>query len=102
MLAREKGEPVALGMTMRDLRHTHDTWQEQIGVKAPLAFEQAGHKRPGIKAVYQHPTPQMRQERLEGLQEIYERAMRNLGLTTLWGRVDLVKHPREDDLLNLS
>ncbi|MGW6454979.1 hypothetical protein ACWF94_03490 [Streptomyces sp. NPDC055078] len=100
--AREKWEPIAPGMTMRDLRHTHDTWQEQIGVKAPLAFEQAGHKRPGIKAVYQHPTPTMRQVRLEGLQEIYERAMRNIGLTTLWGRVDLVKHPKEDDLLNPS
>ena len=79
------------GLTMRDLRHTHDTYQDQIGVRPALMFEQAGHKRPGIKAVYQHPTPSMRQERLDGLQEIYERAMHNLRWRTLWGRVDLIR-----------
>lgn len=100
--ARAEWEPIARGMTMRDLRHTHDTYQAQIGVRSALEFEQAGHKRPGIKAVYQHPTPEMRQERLDGLQEIYERAMRNLGWTTLWGRVDLVKRPREVDLPDSS
>jgi hypothetical protein len=88
------------GLTMRDLRHTHDTYQDQIGVRPALAFEQAGHARPGIKAVYQHPTPAMRQERLDGLQEIYERAMGNLGWRTLWGRVDLRKAPKKGRLLN--
>ncbi|GAA4705427.1 tyrosine-type recombinase/integrase [Streptomyces youssoufiensis] len=92
--AREKWEPLQVGLTMRDLRHTHDTYQAQIGVKPVLAFEQAGHKYPGIKGTYQHPTPTMRQERLDGLQEIYERAMAALGWRTLWGRVDLKKHPR--------
>ena len=99
---REGWEPIAPGMTMRDLRHTHDTYQAQIGVRSVLAFEQAGHKMPGIKGVYQHPTPEMRQERLEGLQDIYERAMRNLGWDTLWGRVNLVKAPRKVDLPNIS
>ncbi|MCX5114577.1 hypothetical protein OOK13_40165 [Streptomyces sp. NBC_00378] len=77
-------EPIMKGLTMRALRHTHDTYQEQIGVKPALAFEQAGHRRPGIKAVYQHPTPDMRRERLDGLQEICESAMRSLGWTTVW------------------
>jgi hypothetical protein len=89
---RAKWEPLAPGMTMRDLRHSHDTYQSQIGVRPALEFEQAGHKRPGIKSVYQHPTPAMRQERLDGLQALYEQAMRTLGWKTLWGRVDLVKH----------
>lgn len=87
-------EPIMPGLTMRALRHTHDTYQDQIGVRPALMFDQAGHKRPGIKAVYQHPTPDMRQERLDGLQEIYERAMGNLKWRTLWGRVDLVKPPK--------
>lgn len=87
--------PIMPGLTMRDLRHTHDTYQDQIGVRPALMFEQAGHKRPGIKAVYQHPTPAMRQDRLNGLQEIYERAMGNLGWGTLWGRVDLQKAPQD-------
>lgn len=97
---REAWAPIMPGLTMRDLRHTHDTYQDQIGVRPALMYEQAGHARPGIKAVYQHPTPAMRQERLDGLQEIYERAMGNLGWRTLWGRVDLRKAPKRDRLLN--
>ncbi|MVO87890.1 hypothetical protein GPA10_24815 [Streptomyces sp. p1417] len=92
---REKWEPIQTGLTMRALRHSHDTYQDQIGVRPALEFEQAGHKRPGIKRIYQHPTVEMRKERLDGLQEIYERAMRTLGWRTLWGRVDLKKHPAD-------
>lgn len=88
--AREAVPPIMKGLTMRVLRHTHDTYQDQIGVKPALAFEQAGHKRPGIKAVYQHPTPDMRRLRLEGLQEIYLRAMASLGWERVWEQVDLL------------
>lgn len=93
--AREKWEPLQVGLTIRDLRHSHDTYQDQIGVRPALAFQSTGHARPGIKGVYQHPTPEMRQERLDGLQRIYERAMGNLGWRTLWGRVDLKKASQE-------
>jgi integrase len=79
-------DPIMPGLTMRALRHTHDTYQDQIGVRPALMYEQAGHARPGIKAVYQHPTPAMRQERLDGLQQIFERAMGNLGWEALWER----------------
>lgn len=82
--SRSAWEPIMTGLTMRALRHTHDTYQDQIGVKAALAFEQAGHKRPGIKAVYQHPTPDMRRDRLEGLQGIFEDAMKALGWESVW------------------
>jgi hypothetical protein len=81
---REKWAPIMPGLTMRALRHTHDTYQDEIGVKPALAFEQAGHRRPGIKAVYQHPTPEMRKVRLEGLQGIYERGMKVLGWSRIW------------------
>ncbi|MFJ8054898.1 hypothetical protein [Streptomyces sp. NPDC096142] len=102
---RAEWEPIAPGMTMRGLRHTHDSWQDQLGVRAALSFEQAGHKRPGIKGVYQHPTPAMRQARLDGMEEIFWEAMANLGWTALWGRVSLVKPlapPADDDLPNSS
>lgn len=82
--ARPEWAPIMAGLTMRAMRHTHDTYQQQLGVKAPLEFEQAGHKRPGTKAIYQHPTPDMRRDRLDGLQEIYERAMRALGWDAIW------------------
>lgn len=89
--SRPPWEPIMPGLDMRSLRKTHDSWQSQIGVKDPLAYEAAGHKREGIKAIYQKPTVEMRIARLEGLEEIFQRAMRNLGLRTLWGRVDLRK-----------
>jgi hypothetical protein len=76
---------------MRALRALHDTLQSELGVKEPLAFEAAGHRRPGIKRHYQKPTPGMRAERLEGLEAAYWRAMANVGLATMWGRVDLRK-----------
>lgn len=93
---REAWEPIMKGLDLRALRHTHDTYQDEIGVRPALAFEQAGHRRPGIKGVYQHPTPAMRQERLDGLEEIFQSGMRSLGLRTLWGRVDLLKTSQEE------
>lgn len=90
---RAAWEPIMPGLDMRSLRHTHDSYQSQLGVAEPLAFQAMGHKREGIKAVYQHPTVEMRIARLEGLEEIFQRAMRNLGLRTLWNRVDLRKIP---------
>ncbi|MGW1433388.1 hypothetical protein ACWD6K_32810 [Streptomyces sp. NPDC002431] len=89
---REAWEPILPGLDMRALRALHDTLQAQIGVKEPLAFEAAGHRRPGIKRHYQKPTPDMRAERLDGLEEVFWKAMANVGLKTLWGRVDLRKH----------
>ncbi len=90
---RAAWEPILPGLDMRALRALHDTVQAQIGVKEPLAFEAAGHRRPGIKRHYQKPTPDMRQERLDGLEEVFWKAMANVGLRTLWGRVDLRKAP---------
>ncbi|MFG3228169.1 hypothetical protein ACGF07_25755 [Kitasatospora sp. NPDC048194] len=81
---REGWEPLLPGLTMDLLRHFHDTLQSQIGVADPLAHEQAGHVRSGIKAVYQHPTVPMRIDRLNGLQAVFEQAMENLGWERVW------------------
>ncbi|WP_338683816.1 hypothetical protein QD712_25475 [Streptomyces acidiscabies] len=89
---RAAWEPILPGLDMRALRALHDTMQSELGVKEPLAFEAAGHKRPGIKRHYQKPTPSMRAERLDGLEDTFWRAMGNLGMTTMWGRVNLRKH----------
>ncbi|MFD8437406.1 hypothetical protein ACFV2I_20190 [Streptomyces microflavus] len=99
---RAEWEPILPGLDMRALRALHDTLQSQIGVKEPLAYEAAGHRRPGIKRHYQKPTPDMRQERLDGLEDAFRTAMASLGMKTLWGRVDLVKPPKEDDHQNIA
>lgn len=91
MSYREAWDPILPGLDMRALRALHDTLQSQIGVKEPLAFEAAGHRRPGIKRHYQKPTPNMRAERLAGLEGAFWNAMANVGLRTLWDRVDLQK-----------
>lgn len=82
--ASPEWEPIMRGLTVRDLRHTHDSWQEQIDVRPVLGYEQMGHKYPGIKGTYRHPTPPMRSERLAGLQALYDRAMQNLGWDSIW------------------
>ncbi|MEU6365694.1 hypothetical protein ABZ876_08055 [Streptomyces sp. NPDC046931] len=82
---KEGWDPIMPGLTMRALRHTHDTWQAEDDVNPVLAHEQSGHKYPGIKGTYQHPTPVMRQYRLDAFQRRYERAMRNLGWESVWG-----------------
>ncbi|MGW4648111.1 phage integrase central domain-containing protein [Kitasatospora sp. NPDC004289] len=82
--AREGWDPIRPGLTMDFLRHLHDSLQAELKVAEPLAYEQAGHKRGGIKAVYQHPTVESRIERLAGLQGIFERAMDTLGWERIW------------------
>ncbi|WP_275462113.1 hypothetical protein [Streptomyces noursei] len=82
---KEGWEPTAPGFTMRKGRHTADSYQAEIGVHPVLAYEQMGHKYPGIKGTYQHPTPAMRQRRLDGLEEMFARALHVLGVKNLWG-----------------
>ncbi|MFJ4738676.1 hypothetical protein [Streptomyces sp. NPDC088775] len=81
---RKKWEPIAPGLTMDLLRHLHDTLQAQLDVALVLQHEQAGHVMPGIKSVYQHPTPEMRMHRLAGLQQVFEAAMASLGWEEIW------------------
>ncbi|MGW6695576.1 hypothetical protein ACWF62_17550 [Rhodococcus sp. NPDC054953] len=81
---KEEWEPIAPGLSARGLRRLHDSLQEEIGVAPVLGYEQMGHRYPGIKAHYRRPTPKMRQYRLDGLQEVFERAMRNLGWKEIW------------------
>ncbi|WP_093714224.1 hypothetical protein [Actinacidiphila alni] len=90
---RAAWEPISPGVDIQALRSTHDSWQSEIGVAEPLAYESMGHKRAGIKGVYQKPTVEMRRARLDGLEEIFWQAMKTVGLRTLWGRVDLRKIP---------
>ncbi|MFG2307621.1 hypothetical protein ACGFS9_02860 [Streptomyces sp. NPDC048566] len=94
-------EPILPGLDMRALRALHDTMQSEIGVKEPLAFEAAGHRRPGIKRHYQKPTPAMRAERLAGLEDAFWRAMGNLKMSALWGR-ELSRPPKGVDLLKIA
>ncbi|MEV7950631.1 hypothetical protein AB0O74_27115 [Streptomyces rubiginosohelvolus] len=66
------------------MRHTHDTWQAEGDVNPVPPHEQSGHKYPGIKGTYQHPTPAMRKHRLKAFDRRYARGMETLGWQEIW------------------
>ncbi len=67
-------EPILPGVTMRSLRHTHDTWMKEDRVDRALRFQTMGWVVQDIEGTYEHVTPQMRKERLDALQARWERA----------------------------
>jgi integrase len=74
------GEPVSLaswlplrpGLTPHGLRHGHQTWLDDLGVRYVLQSERMGHEVPGMRGVYTHITPRMRDELRDGLQQVWE------------------------------
>lgn len=74
---REEWEPILPGLTMRGLRHTHDTWMKDERVDRALRFETMGWAVSGdIEGVYEHVTPEMRKWRLEALEARWRRGRR--------------------------
>jgi integrase len=74
---REEWEPILAGLTMRGLRHTHDTWMKDERVDRALRFETMGWAVSGdIEGVYEHVTPEMRKGRLEALEARWRRGRR--------------------------
>jgi len=67
-------DPILPGVTMRSLRHTHDTWMKEDRVDRALRFQTMGWVVKDIEGTYEHVTPLMRKERLDALQARWERA----------------------------
>jgi integrase len=63
------------GLTAHGLRHGHQTWLDEIGVRYVLQSERMGHEVPGMRGVYSHITPGMRAGLRAGLQELWERSL---------------------------
>jgi hypothetical protein len=68
--------PVCTGLTPHGLRHGHQTWLDDIGIRYVLQSERMGHEVPGMRGVYSHVTPGMRAELKAGLQELWEDSLR--------------------------
>ncbi|MFE7972949.1 tyrosine-type recombinase/integrase [Streptomyces shenzhenensis] len=74
---RKAWEPIAPGLTMHGLRHSHDTWMKDERVDRALRFETMGWAVSGdIEGVYEHVTPEMRKQRLEALESRWRRGRR--------------------------
>jgi integrase len=58
-----------------DDRHSHSTWLEDSNVSKVLQMERRGHAVPGMDAVYVHPTPEMRQQLCDHLQQLWKQGI---------------------------
>jgi integrase len=80
---QEPAEPVPVaswlalcpGLTPHGLRHGHETWLDDLGVRYVLQSERMGHEVPGMRGVYSHITPGMREDLTAGLQQLWEAAL---------------------------
>ena len=63
--------PLCAGLRFHDLRHTHKTILAELGVPEALRDERLGHRPLGMRRVYEHATPGMRQEMIGGLELIW-------------------------------
>jgi integrase len=68
------------GLTPHGLRHGHQTWLDDLGVRYVLQSERMGHEVPGMRGVYSHITPRMRVELKTGLQELWEASLHERAL----------------------
>jgi integrase len=67
--------PVRAGLTPHGLRHGHQTWLDDLGIRYVLQSERMGHEVPGMRGVYSHITPRMRADLRAGLQELWEQSL---------------------------
>jgi integrase len=70
---RAAWDPILPGLTMRGLRHSHDTWMKEDRIDRALRFQRMGWVVRDIEGVYEHVTPDMRRELLEALEARWSR-----------------------------
>ena len=67
--------PLKPDLTLHGLRHGHQTWLDDLGIRYVLQAQRMGHEVPGMRGIYSHVTPGMRKELTHGLQEIWEASL---------------------------
>lgn len=68
--------PVRPGLTPHGLRHGHQTWMEEASISDLLRSERMGHEVPGMRGIYRHVTPAMREVLTAMLQERWGASLR--------------------------
>jgi hypothetical protein len=69
--------PLKPGLTLHGLRHGHQTWLDDLGIRYVLQAERMGHEVPGMRGIYSHVTPDMRKELTAGLQELWQASLKD-------------------------
>jgi integrase len=60
--------PILAGMHFHDLRHTHKTWLIEDGIPEIAQACRLGHRLGGVRGIYGHVTPAMRQRMVDVLE----------------------------------
>ena len=55
------------GLTPHGLRHSHKTWMAEDGIPEILAEQRLGHDVPGMRGLYAHISPRMRDDLIAAL-----------------------------------
>lgn len=73
--------PVAEGLTVHDLKHSHKVWMIEDDVPEVAQAERLAHKLGGIRGRYSHVSEPMRQQLVTGLQSRWEESLRRRAKT---------------------
>lgn len=75
-LAVASWAPIIRGLTPHGLRHGLKVWMDEDQIADVLKSERLGHDEPGMRGVYGHVSPAMRQELKAALQARWEESLR--------------------------
>lgn len=67
--------PILKGLTPHGLRHGHQTWMDDAGIREVLQFERMGHEMQGMRGVYVHITPAMRERLATVLESLWAESL---------------------------
>lgn len=68
--------PILKGLTPHGKRHGHKVWMDEDQIADVLKSERLGHDEPGMRGVYGHVSPAMREELKVALQARWEESLR--------------------------
>ena len=71
-----RGLPIIKGLTPHGKRHGHKVWMDEDQIADVLKSERLGHDEPGMRGVYGHVSPAMREELKAALQARWEESLR--------------------------
>ena len=68
--------PVSKGLTPHGFRHGHKVWMDEDQIADVLKSDRLGHDEPGMRGVYGHVSPTMREQLKAALQVRWEQSLR--------------------------
>lgn len=80
--AREAVAPIHKGLRLHDCKHTHKAMLNNGRIHTVMQNYRLGHAEPGTPGVYSHPTPEMRAELVDWLEQVWR----------AWNPVVLIEH----------